>query len=1125
MDLKIYDQSNTPVFSTSNFKAIGVGKGGNVWAGTANLGLYKYNGTIWEKCPALTNNNINDIKTDRTGGIWVGQSGNTGGQALNGGINYFPNADFNYTFYTTQLGLPTRYVKSLYINNFDNSTQGLGEVWSAHLANVTGGVSTTGAIGRGIYITSPFVKITQGVDISNGLGSCQSIGGNSNEVWAFASVNFGHSQILRYNYSNSSFIGYFDDTNTPLPAGFTVRSIYFDSKNRVWIGMLNGGVYVYDNGLWQQLSVPTILTSTTNVNFNAITGDSHGYLYIGTSSGLVVYNGGDYNQANTFALYTTINGLPSDNIQGIAVDNMNNTAYNILLATANGIVKWKQDGFVFYHVHNHDFEKRDSIDVENIKVAADSSSETLIKIKIPNAQQCILRVKEDLGPIFNKQDYGYFILYKSYADSILYQYHHPSNTNFGTDPYSRTIHFEVYNTSENLVKLTEEVKVVRPPLLLAHGVFGTGESTFGNMRRKLISDRLYTSGQITAIDYPNDRDFIFAVNVLRVKKDAALRNALLYEKILCSKIDVAGHSMGGLILRKYLHSSKYNNDINKYISFNTPHSGSQIADFVLKYLPTFLNPVVKYFMGDPLGGALEDLRANSPEVESLNVSNENKVPSHAIETTQTLSSAFFQKVPAFNPQFWLVALLGTKAFSYAYWDGLYDHRSNDIAVEDISQQGGLQLPYYTFIDNQWHGSTSDPNIDVYNEFVRLLNTNPDDINTFTRGGFKPPKLTLPSDLKTPTHVSDASLHITSPTLGSDFQSNSNLNVNFNYSSVDSLILIIGSLTNPINVYQINSPANSISIPIPQNYFGNTEILILGFNQNGYAAMDSVNINISTSATIDSIFSNPESIKVIRTHGALFSTYGLFTDSITRNLTGATGLTYLLKTNKASFQAPNQILGLANGYDTLTISYSGKSVSVPIEILDSSEWINPGDFILSLELINFTASLNTNQIFLNWTSAHEFNSSHFDIERSIDGTKFSKIGSVNAIGNTIAQNDYHFIDNQIPVSSIIYYRLKIVDQDGKFVYSNVIIIRVDNHLINSIIFPNPANNLLNIQLNGYKGKVSFKIFDYQGKKVKEENIVTNGPFTSGLNIKSLPAGIYFVWVGNKDKKEKIPFVKQ
>ena len=92
-----YNSVNTPTFSGNNFKCVWIGKGGVIWAGTQYQGLYRYDRQteLWSKSGQLTNVFINQIQSDKDGGIWVAQSGTSGqsggGSNLTGGINYFQN--------------------------------------------------------------------------------------------------------------------------------------------------------------------------------------------------------------------------------------------------------------------------------------------------------------------------------------------------------------------------------------------------------------------------------------------------------------------------------------------------------------------------------------------------------------------------------------------------------------------------------------------------------------------------------------------------------------------------------------------------------------------------------------------------------------------------------------------------------------------------------------------------------------------------------------------------------------------------------------------------------------------------------------------------------------------------
>src|SRR5690242_7610005 len=117
MNLSIHNMGNTPVFTTNSFKTVGIGKGGYIYAGTANQGIYKFNGSFWEKATVYTNHNINDIQTDNNNGIWIAQSGSSGAQATNGGVVYFPDSVFTTsTFYSTSAGLPSRNCRGIFID-------------------------------------------------------------------------------------------------------------------------------------------------------------------------------------------------------------------------------------------------------------------------------------------------------------------------------------------------------------------------------------------------------------------------------------------------------------------------------------------------------------------------------------------------------------------------------------------------------------------------------------------------------------------------------------------------------------------------------------------------------------------------------------------------------------------------------------------------------------------------------------------------------------------------------------------------------------------------------------------------------------------------------------------------
>ena len=99
--------------------------------------------------------------------------------------------------------------------------------------------------------------------------------------------------------------------------------------------------------------------------------------------------------------------------------------------------------------------------------------------------------------------------------------------------------------------------------------------------------------------------------------------------------------------------------------------------------------------------------------------------------------------------------------------------------------------------------------------------------------------------------------------------------------------------------------------------------------------------------------------------------------------------------------------------------------------------------LPVKLLSFTVKgLNTEKVVLNWMTAQEKNSSHFTIEKSLDGKDFSEAGIVFSIGTSEQPKQYTFTDKlRAKERGIIYYRLKMVDLEGKSTRSSIRIVRI------------------------------------------------------------------------------------
>ncbi len=159
-----------------------------------------------------------------------------------------------------------------------------------------------------------------------------------------------------------------------------------------------------------------------------------------------------------------------------------------------------------------------------------------------------------------------------------------------------------------------------------------------------------------------------------------------------------------------------------------------------------------------------------------------------------------------------------------------------------------------------------------------------------------------------------------------------------------------------------------------------------------------------------------------------------------------------------------------------------------------------DAPLPVELISFTARFINKTVELNWQTAQEVNTSSFDIERSDDGRQFNFLKRITAAGNSFAIRNYKVIDDQ-PLANRSFYRLKQVDLDGKFTYSNIV--QIFNRTPGFLIYnAQSVKDILTLQWKISSASLShLQIVDMSGKIVLQKQIALN----AGQNIITLPVG--------------------
>ena len=169
-------------------------------------------------------------------------------------------------------------------------------------------------------------------------------------------------------------------------------------------------------------------------------------------------------------------------------------------------------------------------------------------------------------------------------------------------------------------------------------------------------------------------------------------------------------------------------------------------------------------------------------------------------------------------------------------------------------------------------------------------------------------------------------------------------------------------------------------------------------------------------------------------------------------------------------------------------------------------------VIPVTITDFAAQRIDESVFLKWNATYETSFRQFEIERSTDGLNFNKIGNVE--GRNLSS--YSFTDPLIPNRPVLYYRLKMLDIDGKFTYSKTVTIKVSNYFSNALVYPNPTSGTLTIKLlEQLKENSLLQVLDITGRNVKHE-MIRNGSLNISLNVTSLPEGRYFIRIANSQQ---------
>jgi hypothetical protein len=243
--------------------------------------------------------------------------------------------------------------------------------------------------------------------------------------------------------------------------------------------------------------------------------------------------------------------------------------------------------------------------------------------------------------------------------------------------------------------------------------------------------------------------------------------------------------------------------------------------------------------------------------------------------------------------------------------------------------------------------------------------------------------------------------------------------------------------------------------------------------------------------------------------------------------GASFTNELVSTEPSSTNIPNSDVRFG---DYINIDFVGGNI-VPVWTderaggFDMDIYTGQIPPIVPVELISFTHRIVNGKVTLIWVTATELNNMGFEIQRSLDNNIFVTIGFVGGKGNSTTNQYYSFTDESIPGK--IYYRLKQVDFNGSYNYSQII--EVDGVTVSTIQlqqnYPNPFNPNTTIKYQlGNDGFVNLKVFNSLGEQVAEpvNQFQKGGSHQLIFEAKDLPSGIYVYQLssGNYTESKKM-----
>ena len=298
--------------------------------------------------------------------------------------------------------------------------------------------------------------------------------------------------------------------------------------------------------------------------------------------------------------------------------------------------------------------------------------------------------------------------------------------------------------------------------------------------------------------------------------------------------------------------------------------------------------------------------------------------------------------------------------------------------------------------------------------------------------------------------------------------------------------------------------NQFSGSVSTGFKSLTGLFVLDISNNNYT-FTGMNNAVSIVNGYNSIVYNPQALLKMHTKGAKITV-------------GAGGT---LSANTYKWYNASGLVYTKKGDSTYTPTASGSYYAVitsttATNLTLHTDTIAAGPLPISFE--NISASLSVGKVLIIWQTASELNTSSFIIQHSSNGTSFTNLSTVAAIGS--GANSYRFTDVSPTVGSN-YYRLVSIDKDGAITYSKVVSAQLEGNNYQITVYPNPAKNKITINATHIS---SVQVVDNRGSLIN--SISFKDATTPTLSVDGLAAGAYHLRIKTTDgKTSSVGFVKE